>query len=223
MVAAANAQVTVYNNLSGSLDDGYFNWDGGSTDEGGASYGSQTGQVFTDSSGVTSLTSIESIYVGFEASSQATNMLVQLFNFSGGVVGSMVGQQTVSPVSEVDSAINSGNLGGRGLTSFDITANMNISGLVSGQQYLVVMQGQGANVGYQGVTYNAADTNDYVRDFSSFGNPGVFGITTWTEAGSDALTSGDTLMKVTGSAAPEPASICALGLGVLAVIRRRRK
>jgi hypothetical protein len=221
MVAGANAQGVIYNGLGGHTDDGYISLDGGAGVV-GANYGSQIGQVVTDSNGSTSVTQLESYFVGaYTATSESTAMFAEVFNYSGGNVGSLVSSQTSTSFTETDGTFTSSNL--NGYYKFDITANFSgLTGLSNGHQYLVVLQAQSPSFFWEGVSYgNNADV--WVRDYSNFGYPGLWGTTTWTTAGNIGLNNADQLMKVTGGGStPEPASICALGLGIAAVIRRRR-
>ncbi len=113
-----------------------------------------------------------------------------------------------------------------GYTDYDIAASTNISGLVSGNKYLVVEQLQSGHIGYLGVSYTGkADT--YVNDESNFGYQGIYGLSTWTESSSyyqGSVQPSDAVMKITGAAStPEPASMAVLGLGALALLRRRRR
>src|ERR1700722_13993925 len=103
LCVGANAQVTIYNGLNTSnVNYGFGSWDGGSGDFSGSNYGDEQGQVVTNTVGATSITSVEGYYLGSDSSSAAPGMLVQVFNFSGGVVGSLVGQQVVTNQAETD-------------------------------------------------------------------------------------------------------------------------
>ena len=216
--ALASAQVNLYNDLTATATNGYGSGDGGQNDFGGVGYGDQTGQVFTDT-GASSISQVEAEYLGFDASSSATGLLIQVFNFSGGSVGTMVGQQTITNFSENDTAAG-GNFSG--YENFDITAATNISGIVSGNQYLLTMQVQGPNWAFL-ENDGSGTPGTYVRNYSSFGNSGGFGAS-WAELSTLGYTSGNSLMSITGAqAVPSPAGILALGLGIGALIIRKRR
>jgi len=208
--------VDYYNDLGDTNPQvGYGDWDGGVNQLGG-NYGLQTGQVFT--AGGNNVSAVEGYFIGFTNTPNFTGALVQIFNFSGGVVGSMVGQQQVS-----GSAVS---LGGdpvfTGYYRIDVTANVNITGLSSGQQYLAVLQGQGADWHYLLANLDG-NADSYGRDYSSFGYQGGYGTTTWTDQNTlNGYGEGDTLMRISG-AVPEPASIAALGIGALGLFIRRRR
>jgi len=217
VAGAANAQITLYNNLGGTYAGDHGDSDGGSNTF-GANYGLESGQVITDS-GASSISSVELLFDAYSSSSAATGFLVQVYNFSGGVVGSLVGSQDVSSYSEVDSSPSNINTP----YQWDITAATNIAGLVSGNQYLVAMQNQSANYAY--AQYDTSgNPGTYLRDYSSNGYPGGYGFTNWEEAGSAGFGAGNQLMEVEGQqAVPAPAGVWALGLGLGAVLLRRRK
>jgi len=218
-VVSAHAQVDLYNDLSDTTyTQGNGDWDGG-VNQLGSNAGLQCGQVFTSTING-SVTSVEGMYVGFTATPTYNGALVQIFNFSGGTVGSLVGQAQVS-----------GNLAVPGadpvFTSYyryDLTANVNIAGLVSGNQYFATLQGQGPDWAYL-LRNGDGNLTTFGRDYSSFGYAGGYGTTTWTEMAALNLgySSGDSLMRIAGTPVPEPASMAALGLGVAALIRRRRR
>lgn len=104
VVAGANAQAVLYNNLAAAdsanvNSNGLYDLDGGGDSFASQSYGSQIGQVVTDAAGVTSITSIEQYYMT-ESTAVASGMFggtakegvyAEIFNFSGGVVGTLVG------------------------------------------------------------------------------------------------------------------------------------
>jgi MYXO-CTERM domain-containing protein len=221
LVACASAfgQVQLYNNLNTNFDNGWWDNDGGINDE-GTNFGGQIGQVITDLAAGDTISNIESYYVGFESSSAASGMFVEVFNFSGGVVGSLVGSENVGVASENDSVIASGALAG--LDMYDIDANVDIGGLIAGQQYLVTMQAISGNAVYQGIN-NGNNPDTYYRDFSQFGYAGIYGAADWTELSTINGVPADATMAIQATTAtPEPISLGVLGFGALALLRRRR-
>jgi MYXO-CTERM domain-containing protein len=221
LVACASAfgQVQLYNNLNTNFDNGYLADDGGVNDY-GQNFGGQIGQVITDVAGGDTISNIESYYIGYHPTSLATDLFVEVFDFSGGVAGSLIGSENVGVASENDSVIASGALAG--LDMYDIDANVNIGGLIAGQQYLVTMQAVSADAIYQGINHGSnADT--YYRDSSQFGYQGIYGTTTWTDlAGLEGSESDTTMAIQATTATPEPISLGVLGFGALALLRRRR-
>lgn len=211
----AHAQVVLFNNLNATGTVGYYDTDGGQNDQ--LAHGGQVGQIFTDN-GASGISKVESLYVGYSNSSLATAYLVQVFNFSAGVAGSMVGQQTVSTYNETDSLNSKINA-----NQYDVSLSTNISGLTSANQYLLTMQVQGPNM-----TFLENDESGihgtFARDFTSFGNAGAFGTTTWTDVSSLNLKAGNSLMKITGAqAVPSPQGWLALGLGICALKMRKHR
>ncbi|HVT11814.1 MAG TPA: PEP-CTERM sorting domain-containing protein [Fimbriimonadaceae bacterium] len=209
----------LYNNLGDTNAPSYYaDWDGGSGDiGGGTSYGLQTGQVF--SSSITgSLTSVEGIFENASATPQLQGALVQLFNFSGGVVGTEVGEQNVA-----------GSITDLGPSRYfnnrfesDVRADVSIAGLVAGQEYLAVIQPHGINWGWL-EDNNDGNHHTFCRDFSLYGSQPGFGTTTWRESGTfSGFFSGDSVMRIQGTPVPEPGSLAVLVLGCIAVLRRRR-
>jgi hypothetical protein len=220
--AGAFGQVELYNNLNGSMDQGLWDTDGGVNDY-AQNFGGQVGQVITDVAGYGTISNIEDHYAGFgqDPTSLATGLFVEVFNYSGGTVGSLVGSENVGVASEHDSTTSVGGTAGYSL--FDIDANVNISGLVGGQQYLVTMQVDGPVVAFQGISYNR-NKDTYVRDFTQLGSGTIYGFPNWTEVGSylgGTQYQSDAIMEVQGT--PEPVSLGVLGLGVIAMVRRRRR
>jgi hypothetical protein len=217
-VSSAHAD-TLFNNLGGSFDIGWFDVDGGSND--GLNHGGQVAQVITNTHD-TAITGIEEEFVGYGQTSEATGILAEVYQLNGGGADSLVASQTVTSYSEQDRPVSSGPLNGD--NGYDISTSVDLAGLQTGQQYLVVLQLQTANLSFAGLSQNG-NPDAYVRDFSSFGYAGVYGTASWAELGAykgDPTQSGDLLMKVTGAATPEPATMAALGLGVLGLVRRRR-
>ena len=222
LCVGAHAQVTIYNGLNAAnVNYGFGSWDGGSGDFSGSNFGDEQGQVITNTVGATTVTSVEGYFLGYDAASSATGMLVQVYNFSGGTVGSLVGQQVVTSPTETDTPGGFVQYGGA-YTEYDITASVNISGLVAGNQYLVALQGQGPNWGFIGANTGDGNSNVYSRNNSANGYSGDFG-TDWAGIDTYGYPQGDLDLAVTGTAAPEPATYAFLALGVLGVIRRRRR
>jgi MYXO-CTERM domain-containing protein len=217
--AGAFGQVQIYNNINGSLDNAILDVDGGSN-EYVNNLGCQLGQVITDGAGGSTITNVESYFVGYDSTSLATDLFVEVFNVSGGTVGSLVGSENVSVASENDSVVSSGPLAR--LDLYDLDANVNIGGLVAGQQYLVTMQPVTAAGTFQCVSYDASP-DTYIRDFSQYGYPGSYGDPDWIEIGAythNSAYESDAVMKI--EATPEPISLGVLGFGALALLRRRR-
>jgi hypothetical protein len=219
LVPMANA-TDLYNNIADTTGISYYGcWDGGSADAGGGtSYGLQTGQVFTSSITGT-LTSAEGIYENLSSAPALTGALVQVFNFSSGSVGSLVGEQFVS-----GSITNMGQ--SRHFSNFfenRVAALVSIPGLVSGQKYLAVLQPQGNNWGWL-EDNNNGNKNTFCRDYSNRGSSPSFGNSIWKESGTySGFFSGDTVMRIQGEQlVPEPCSLVALSVGALAFLRRRR-
>jgi hypothetical protein len=224
----ANAQQDLYNNLSGSFDQIIWDTDGGGFSQ-GANYGTRVGQIITDVAGTTAITDIESIYRGASSTLFPSEVYVDVFNFSAGVVGTQLGSEQTAPiVSLKDYMVAGGDLSGS--NAWDVGAAVNITGLVAGHQYLVAMQinspdGVGAWQAY------ALDgkPNTYLQDFSNYGYAGPYGAPTWQEYGafkSYSGLSGDSLMRVQGNTSnstPEPAMASLLMAGASLVVRRRSR
>lgn len=219
----AGAQLVIYNGLNPTRTGaGYLSLDGGINFE-GQNVGSETGELITDSVGATNIISVEGQFVLDPEGSTATGdtaVLVQVYNFSNGAAGSLLGSQLVTHPRETD--INDlFTPFGSGFTEADIVADVKIFGLIPGSQYIVSMQQQTPNADFLGAVTLNGDTNIYGRDYSSFGYSGLYGFTNWgIVTQDDGDPEGDLDMRIEGT--PEPATFTLVGLGALMLIRRRR-
>lgn len=219
LTGVAHAQVVLYNNLGATDATGHPSSDGGSHDL-PQNYGVQAGQLFTDTT-ASSISQVEAYFKtdNGEATSNATGLLIQVFNFSGTGVGTMVGQQTLTSYSEKDTGTGSN-------IQYDITASTNISGLTNGNQYLLTMQVQSPDWMYL-ENDSSGTPGTYVRNYSSFGYSGSSGYSSsWTELSQTTYkyTSGNSLMEITGNQpVPEPGTIAlAFGIGLVSLLKIRR-
>lgn len=210
--------VTLYDRLDQTYVEAGGCWDGGINDL-GDNEGLQIGQRVTGIAGGEVLTRVSGRFLEFTDSVNATGALVQVFNLSGNAVGALVGEQTLSVD---DTVVGPDQVLNLGLTIHQIDAYCNIAGLTAGADYLVVLQGQGPYWGYLGLN-DDGNQNTFLRDYSSFGYPGGYGFTDWMEQSAAGYASGDASLLVEGSPVPEPATLAALGLGALAMLRRRKK
>lgn len=80
-----------------------------------------------------------------------------------------------------------------------------------------------SNFGTNGQAFHAT-TGTQIGDSSKLRNPGGgFGFgTEWSEFSAIGFANGDATLIVDGAAVPEPASMAVLGLGIAALVRRRR-
>ncbi|MBS1718284.1 MAG: PEP-CTERM sorting domain-containing protein [Armatimonadetes bacterium] len=232
-LAAARCSATVlFSNLHDTTaTNGSLCFDGGQNALGYGA-GVQAGQVIT-SSITGSLTRVEAIFGNNIESPSATGALVQIFKMSGGAVGSLVGQQQTS-VSIIDLGIDKYPNGGSfDKYATDVTALVNISGLVAGSKYLVTLQPQGRDV-WLLKENNNRKMDDYLRNYSSFGYSGLnYRRDFWIPNSLLLIHQGDAQMEIQGfgvrpsgfpgnTAVPEPCTLLGFGIAGVALVRRRK-
>ncbi len=209
---AANA-VTLYDHSVGS---GFgYNAGNGSTDGGvndlGANSGLQVGQLFTAVAGGTVVTDVEATYVGFGGTN--SQAYVEIYDASGNTLVASSGLIAVA-----DSTFSDGVFG---LVGHTVKATgLSLGGLTAGTTYMMSMQSVGPNWYYITRDANGA-VESFGRDFSHFGYGGGYGTTNWTSMGAFGFGDGQVNMKI--NAVPEPVSMIALGAGLVALARKRRK
>ncbi|MBV6457849.1 MAG: hypothetical protein HONBIEJF_00969 [Fimbriimonadaceae bacterium] len=203
--------ITVYNQLGQQFDTADAAWDGGSNIF-GSSFGCQVGQQMTVPNGATAITKVAVEMLVFNTN--VTTALVSVHEvISGTPQTNAYSSATVSITAVFD----------RFDTMFGIdihyveAAGLNLALPAPGTDIVVQLQPQSSDWGYVLRSSVNPQWPSYSRDFSSFGYAGVYGHSNWA-----SFMPGTSDVSMLVEAVPEPATMTALGLGIVAICRRRR-
>jgi hypothetical protein len=187
-------------------------------------YDRQVGDDFTVTGPGWSINRVVSSWVQFTAgdTNAVTQMNLAFYNISGGVVGSLVASRTGTAVR----SIGPGTYFGRPEEVIDSTfAAVN---LAPGNYFMMVQ----TQVNHNWFWLTSSPTTPIAGSAAQIQRgPGTTGAAdptwpvTWTPTGPSNpifTTAYDQNFKLYGTAVPEPASLAALGLGALALLRRRK-
>lgn len=189
----------------------------------GQDYDRQAGDDFTVTGPGWSINRIVSSWVQFTPgdANALTQMNIAFYNISGGVVGSLIATRTGTAARST----GPGTYFGRPEEVVD--SNFAAVNLAPGNYFVMVQ----ANVNHNWFWLTSSPTTPIAGSAAQIQRgPGTLGVdatwpATWQATGpGNAIfpTAYDQNFKLYGTAVPEPASMAALGLGALALIRRRK-
>lgn len=207
-LAATAPAVEIYNKLNQDFAGGFPCWDRENF------MGHEFGQRITATDQASKITSVTARFESLTSTLPVQSVLVQVFNMNGSTIGSLVGE-----------AVDSGSETYQGHNSrwdtdvFDIRADVSISGLLSGNDYLVAIQPYGPQIGY--LTLALSDNDDvFWRNHTTYGFESED--QQWRSSSDHLWWNADLNMLVEGEPVPEPASLAILAGGLGILIRRRK-